>query len=409
MPTIKFFVEKRKQHGELKAVASLRATFHFDGHILTLGTGISVHIKNWHQKNQRITKSEPGCVELNMMLSNMRDNLMRTYRELHLTGVDVTPQMVKDKFRISKKSDDTIPPVNTLLQEFDSYIKLKTVGGTRTFWAHVPSTQKYLTEFIGSRIVTFADVDMNFCEGFAASLTAKGLTMNTVASHLKRFRIFLNHATKNGDNSNLRYKAYRTKESETEIFFLTMQEIKLLMEVKLSARLERIRDCFIIGCHTGLRYSDLAHLKKCDIMDGFIRFRVLKTQDIHSVPLITLAKNILKKYSINPGPFALPLLSNQKMNEGIKEIAAIAKLNNIVTLIRYIGLKRIEVSYKKCDLISTHWMRKSFISNSLIMGIPQEQVMALSNHKSFNSFKKYFKVRDEEKQNAMKKWEEFYP
>ena len=98
---------------------------------------------------------------------------------------------------------------------------------------------------------------------------------------------------------------------------------------------------------------------------------------------------------------ALPVLSNQKMNDYLKEVGKLAGLTRLITKVRFSGSRRIENVFPLHDLLSTHMGRKTFITLMFRKGIESELIRAISNHKSIESFARYNNINDEHKASAM--------
>jgi len=411
MAKARFFIEKRrdKKTNQIRIKnVPIRLVFSFDGYVVTLSTGELIDANQWDHKGQRVLKTARGSKEINDLLQARADNLQQAYRELRISNVNPTPDLMLEQLRKNDqlKKGGERSRGKSVFDIFDNYLDAKHNSISPCFTEMMKRTKRHLIAFAPDYL-SFEDIDLNFMERFSSYLTDRGFSINTVGSYIRRLKIFLNYATKNGDTSNLRFKGFTPKSHDPEIFFLTMVELKKLMSLTIEDRqLEMVRDVFIFGCHTALRYSDILRLRKNEIVDGnFIRFRQVKTKTENSVPLVSVTKAILEKYKSIPGPLALPVIPTQKMNDHLKELGKLAEFNEQVTVVRYYGTKRVETVYRKWEIMSTHMMRRSFISNSLIMQIPESEVMAISGHKSYNSFKRYFKVRDEQKVSAMEKWQ----
>ena len=197
-----------------------------------------------------------------------------------------------------------------------------------------------------------------------------------------------------------------------------MEEFEKLFYLDLSnnKKFEKVRDIFCLACTTGLRYSDLAQLRREHIKEDRIRLTVQKTKEPIEIPLTAYSKLILEKYN---GQFkALPIISNQKMNdylkgrvtkdkEGIshKEIGLceLAGINEPTEIIRFKGPKRESVVHPKYELIGVHTGRKTFVTLSLEKGMTAEEVMSISGHKDYKSFKRYVNITEQRKKIVMQK------
>jgi len=172
--------------------------------------------------------------------------------------------------------------------------------------------------------------------------------------------------------------------------------------------LEQVRDVFCFCCFTGLRYSDVLNLKRSNIKDDYIEITTIKTNDPLQIDLNTYSRTILEKY--NDFPFAddkcLPVISNQKMNKYLKELGQIAKMNESELVVYYKGNERIEETFQKWQLLSTHAGRKTFVSNALFLNIPAEVIMSWTGHKDHKVMENYYKIIAPQKRREMAKFNE---
>ena len=161
-------------------------------------------------------------------------------------------------------------------------------------------------------------------------------------------------------------------------------------------KLDAVRDVFCFSCSTGLRFSDLLQIRREHIRkDNTIRMTAAKTGQKLIIPLNPISYSILQKYADKLKP--LPIISNQKTNNYIKEIGKLAGVDTPIEKVRTHGVKKITQIFKKYHLLSIHVGRKSFITLSLEKGIAIQEVMSLSGHKTFKAFKSYVDVNDNRK------------
>lgn len=193
------------------------------------------------------------------------------------------------------------------------------------------------------------------------------------------------------------------------MIFLTWEELNQLKNYQISETkqyLERVRDVFLFCCFTGLRYSDVHNLKKSDIRDGYIEITTVKTAERLIIELNNHSKAILDKYKDVEfeGHKALPVISNQKMNDYLKELGELAEINEPVSETYYKGSKRIDTITPKYALLGTHAGRRTFICNALALGIPAQVVMKWTGHSDYKAMKPYIDIADDVKANAMNKF-----
>lgn len=120
--------------------------------------------------------------------------------------------------------------------------------------------------------------------------------------------------------------------------------------------------------------------------------------------LIKQAKELIEKYR-DTIYYPTPRLTSQKLNEKIQICCEKIGLTQEIELTRFIGAKRISQTLKKHELIGSHCGRKTFITNSLILGIPGRVVRSISNHKDEKNFRKYVNISEVHKQKALSAWD----
>ena len=200
------------------------------------------------------------------------------------------------------------------------------------------------------------------------------------------------------------YKDFKVsrKDSDFEVITLTQDEFDAIygLDLTKNKKLDAVRDVFCFSCSTGLRFSDLLQLRREHIRkDNTIRMTAAKTGQKLVIPLNPISYSILQKYTDRLKP--LPVISNQKTNDYIKEIGKLAGIDTPIEKVRAHGVKKITRIFKKHDLLSIHVGRKSFITLSLEKGIAIQEVMSLSGHNTFKAFKRYVDVNDSRKKVVM--------
>jgi len=199
------------------------------------------------------------------------------------------------------------------------------------------------------------------------------------------------------------YKSLCIKREILDVIALTDEEFQSLVNLDLSGnnRLGQVRDVFCFSCTTGLRYSDLALLKRENIKGDEIKITVKKTKQTLTIPLTNYSQAVLDKYKKVYRP--IPVISNQKMNDYLKELCKEAGIDTPIEVVRFQGAKRIADIYPKYELISVHTGRKTFATLSLERGMSAEEVMTITGHKDYKSFKRYVKITEQRKKLVMGK------
>ena len=229
------------------------------------------------------------------------------------------------------------------------------------------------------------------------------LSTNTIGKHIQIIKLVLHEATDRGLNTNLSFKSKRfvTIREESDSIFLSETEISELEALDLSSnkRLENVRDLFLIGCCTGLRYSDYSILQPEQIKNGFIEITQTKTGQRVTIPVHSTVERIIAKYNgVMPRS-----LSNQKTNQYLKEIGEQLPSLNKSESITFTkgGLKVIE-NCMKWELLTSHTARRSFATNQYLAGFPTITIMAITGHRTERSFMRYIKLSSNEHANLLK-------
>jgi integrase len=154
---------------------------------------------------------------------------------------------------------------------------------------------------------------------------------------------------------------------------------------------------FIIGCDTGLRFSDLSRLTKDNInSDNTISIKTQKTGKVVVIPMTPRVKTIFEKYN-----YVLPdSISNQKYNEYLKDIARRANLKEPISTTRTIKGMLVTRTVEKWELVTSHTARRSFATNAFLADVPAIAIMKITGHKTESAFMKYIKMTA--KDNAIK-------
>lgn len=188
---------------------------------------------------------------------------------------------------------------------------------------------------------------------------------------------------------------------ESDTVYLNTKQLKQFWEHQYNQErenyLENARDLFLVGCWTGLRYSDFSSLKDDDVKQDYIRVKMEKTSGRVAIPLHPMLKKIIAKYN---GGLPRPI-SNQKLNNYIKTAAKKAGLDHEITVRKNVGGVDVEETKRFYELISSHTARRSFATNMFKKGIPTLLIMAITGHKTEAAFLKYIRVSNEEKAQMM--------
>lgn len=250
--------------------------------------------------------------------------------------------------------------------------------------------------------IDFDIIDLNFYQEYTEYLAKeRNLANNTVGRHIKTIKTFLNDAAERGFHKNFSFKSKKFKiiTEQTDAIYLNAQELDELFKLNLSdnTRLERVRDLFLVGCWTGLRFSDFSTIEKRHIQDEFIEIRTKKTDETVVIPIHNNVKLIMEKYKGKYPNSLPPSISNVKTNRYLKEVGKMLECLqvNVRTSITKGGVL-LTSNNKKYELLVTHSARRSFATNLYKSGLSSITIMKITGHRTERAFMKYIKVTPNE-------------
>ncbi len=426
----RFYLDKRTNKAGESAV-KISVSMYKKRILTTLG--FSVEASKWNEARQRIKHG--ATVELKTEkkgypkrkvsysdINNFMNSIENYFTELEMR-LRTVPEAQKEldlmaEFNSNfRKQKYTNQRENTLFDRIDEFVReeSKLNEWTDATGKLFRALKNHLTDFDGE--LNFNDLNENGLFAFIDYLRKiplpngqTGMRNSTIKKHLSYLKWFLRWTIKKGYNSNTDFINFnpKLKTVKRQIVFLEWNELLHVYNFKFTGkgakRLEQVKDVFCFLCFTGLRYSDIVNLKLTDISEDAITITTQKTTDTVTIELNDYSKAILEKYKDEDYPYnnALPVISNQKMNNYLKEMAEICGLDDPITDVYFKGTERIEIVRPKYQLIGTHAGRRTFISNALMKGIPVNVVMRWTGHSDYEAMQPYIAIAESTKKEAMK-------
>ena len=265
----------------------------------------------------------------------------------------------------------------------------------------------------------FDDIDMNFYRDYTAYLNEQGYAINTTGKCIKQLKAIMALAQSEGLHSNSKYQDKRFKGTRVEVdsIYLTKEDLKKMMAVDLSKRtygFDLARDIFMVGVWTAQRVSDYNNIRpedievytKRSIVDvpdpenpgktiekiekkeiRVINIRQKKTGTKVAIPCSSELLRILQKYN-----FDIPKLSDQNINDNIKEIARLAGLTEIIKTESTKGGKKTIEEHQKWELVHSHTARRTGATLMYLAGMDIYDIMKITGHSTPIMLKKYIKA-----------------
>ncbi len=392
---------------------SLRMRVHIFGvGPVDVETGITVNPSDWDKDARRAHTDETANRAIDEYTAVVKEVFNR-YEYIEKR----TPTQAEFKtlfLELSGRARPATEEAPCIADLYEEYIRTVSVQNSWT-----PSTLKKI-QTVGRHLLAsrppryINDLTEDHLQQFVSRLLRRGMRNTTVAKDYAFVRWFLSWAAKKGYYAGNVHQTFKprlkgTDGNSKEIIYLTLSELERLRACEIPAGkkyLEQTRDVFLFCCYTSLRYSDAAALKVEDVKDGFILVVTQKTSDGIKIELNRHAQAIIDKYHGKRfrGNLALPVISNQKMNDYLKELGQMAGLDEPTRIVYFKGDRRIDEYYPKWQLLTTHCARRTFVVTALQLGIPVEVIIRWTGHASYEAMKPYVAIVDDLKKKEMNKF-----
>lgn len=244
--------------------------------------------------------------------------------------------------------------------------------------------EKFYTEFI------------DFCYEY------RNHYVNTFNRNIGLVKTFLFWSLENEYHYNTKFKKFKKPQRVlTREEAINLDDIMALCDFDCNnEKLNKVKDTFIFQCLTGMRYGEMKKVNKRTVVEDkyvLLKEEKDKSKGERQIPLMSISLEILLKYD-----YKLPLISNQKQNDYIKEVLEKAGYTHEVEYSRTKGAEQKTFVKRFCDRISTHTARRSFITIMRNKGIPDKTIMSISGHRHLKTFNMYHQVTDSTKIDAVK-------
>jgi len=380
-----FYLKKPKNYVQGGQPVYLRITV--DATRMELSMQRECEPTRWNAHAGRANGTKEDIKSLNVYLDSVQAKVYEAHRSLldkkelitvenmkrKLGGVTERPRMLLEIFRYHNDQ------MKQLIQN-DEYAK-----GT---WVHFTTTCKHLENFLQQTFHqkdrSITEIDYSFIADFELYLKTGICAHNTAMKYLGDFRKIVLLCLKKGWLQKDPFLGYKLSRRQVNREVLTATELQAMADKQFaSERITLVRDIFLFSCFTGLAYADVAKLKRTEIaigIDGekWVFTKRTKTDSPSRIPLLPMSLAILDKYEDHPkccnSGLLLPVISNQKMNAYLKEIADLCGIHKPLTF---------------------HIARHTFATTvTLSNGVPIETVSKMLGHKNLRTTQHYAKILD---------------
>lgn len=356
-----------------------------NGKLVEISTKQYVTPSQWSSEKGRLKGNTETARTINTCLDNLRNKLQKIFNQLEEKGESITAEKVKSIYLGKSSRQKTLLEVFTYHNE-----KMKAqVGGdfARGTFVRYTTTIGLIEEFIkyqyGVSDMVLADLNHEFVTNLEFWLkTVRHCNHNTTMKYISNLRKIVYLALSNEWTDKDPFTKFKVTLKEVKREALTAQELERLQAKDFGTnRLGQVRDIFVFCCYTGLAYADVAKLHTSQLSRGidgkhWIFTDRTKTKTASNIPLLSPALALIEKYKQHPQAvtkgLVLPVLTNQKMNAYLKEIADLCGIDKKMT---------------------THLARHTFATTvTLTNGVPIETVSSMLGHKNLKTTQIYAKV-----------------
>jgi site-specific recombinase XerD len=349
-------------------------------------TQIWVANNKWSPAASKVSGSNESSKTANHSLNAIRNNLMNIRADLQEQGKLITAEIVVNIHLGKVEKKRTLIQIHEYHNE-QHVKKLIGKGYAPGTYGRYKSSLEHVKAFLKCKYniddILLNDLSYSFATEYEFYLKTKNEACchNTAVKYIKNLKAVINFAVSQEWLKFNPLDRYKGKLERVEKDYLTQEELNTIANKNFnSKRIEEVRDIFVFCCYTGLAYSDVLKITNEHIVLGIngkkqINIRRTKTDTIVKVPLLEPATEIIAKYKDHPNcqysGHLLPVKSNQKHNEYLKEIAEVCGCNKNLT---------------------THIARHTFATLMLTLGISMESVSSMLGHTDIKTTQIYGKI-----------------
>ncbi len=373
MATLRATIRKNRTNKDGECLVLVR--YKMDQESVYFSTGVKVRPQNFDSKDQvtPVAKSQPGHTSMNRKIQQVKDKVDFCLDEIRLERLRPDPWLVK--LRVENLDKEQTTKTADFYTLFDKYISDSEKVRSHTTIKAYKVARKILNNFDpklriqGITLITYDDLVRWMAE--------QDYTNNYIGTIVKRLKSFLRYAKKNGYkvHPDIDHSDFKILRETPTIVYLTQSEFEALRDLKLPTGkyYDRVRDLAILGCRTGLRYSDIHRLGPQHFQGEMITMRIHKNKSRVMIPMAAEVRQIAQKYASDP-----PKMTDVKFNETIKKVAQKAKITTPVEVSSYSGGRKEYKTVPKWKLLSSHVMVKTFITHAGERGMSAKTVSEIT-------------------------------
>jgi len=395
---VRFVVRKSKVIQNEKSPLSVRVTVNAQRVEISLGWFVTESI--WDEKMQKCKGSTREAKGTNGFIDATTFRLTDIRQRLLIEGKEVSADFIKARYKGLPDPDEIPNP--TIIELYNEHNKKfhELIGTNKhsnsTYNRHLTSRahlEKFIQKVYGKSDLSFEFVDFKFLNDNEHYLkSVRKCNHNSTMKYIKNAGKIINQAFAEGFLERNPFGKFKLSYETVKRDPLSEKEIQRIVDLDVDERLDRVRDCFLFSIYSGIPFGDLETLTMDDIHDDkegnlWISKSRNKTEVEFITPILPIPLKLIKKYETHPKRkiqnLVLPVVTNQRYNAYLKEIATLAKIKKNLT---------------------THLARHTFATTvTLDHGIPIEIVSKMLGHRDIKTTQIYAQVQQKAILFSMKK------
>lgn len=382
MPSVKVHIDKKKPKKD--GTCAIYLVVHLNYQSMKFNTGVSCTEKEWDSENKRIIGKTKTIKDDNLTIERCLARMNDIFVRYRLQNADLAPETLRNEWKNPARRID-------FFAFFDEALKEKKGTIAHSTWIHHKSIIGTIKLFKPK--LAFADMNADYIDRLQRWLKKEQKNdVNTIHGKMRVLRNYLNIAVRKGIIAENPFKQVKLKKAAVNRVALSADELELLWNLyksdKLSEPRRKILRHFLFMCFTGVRISDLRAFTTGNIVSESLVYSAFKTREIKKepivVPLNRYAMELVADEGPNPFNKLFRTISEQKMNEAIKEI-----------------VKAVEIGKE----ITNHSGRHTFATVWLAKTHDLAQLQALLGHSDISTTMMYVHITEEETKKQMKIFE----
>ena len=363
-------------------------------------TGEKLPIEFW--RNGKISRAHPNSKDIITRIGVIHHEIKTLLFDLERQYGSVNKNLFNDAYFGQGETDQD------LLVLLDKFIEVKDLSSKKKLIEKLKAIRNQLKSFLNGRRLYLNEVNQEFVNALTKYwVEVVGLQPNTISKNFGFFRQFMNYLKNEEVLTSLKYQRLDyPSEVETNTVVLTKEEVMVLAAFKPDTdHLIKIKQLLLIMIYSGLRFGDAIRINSSWVRGDFLFINTQKTGEKVSLPLHPKLKEVLVPIRYDVSSIQL---TNQRFNASVKVLCEKAGIDQLVEIVKFEKGKKKYLFYPKYTLVASHTGRSTFITNSILSGIPLPVIQKITGHRKLTTLQKYVDIADDSKKAEFEKLSQYF-